>query len=102
LVFKSIDGVLGGYGALTELDVRDSNRFLDHLQTLNPHFQTRVAADGGAGIGRVTKHFLLPRFHQVDMVEQSPRLLGAAKQYIGISDEDAQQRLRFVEVGLQV
>jgi hypothetical protein len=39
--------------------------------------------DCGAGIGRVSKHFLLPRCAQVDLVEQSPRLLESSRAYIG-------------------
>ena len=66
----SDDGVLQGYGLLTPLDVRDSNIFLDQLQQSFPALQFDHVADCGAGIGRVTKHLLLPRFRHVDLVEQ--------------------------------
>jgi protein N-terminal methyltransferase len=39
--------------------------------------------DCGAGIGRVSKHFLLPRCAHVDLIEQSPRLLASSREYIG-------------------
>ena len=39
--------------------------------------------DCGAGIGRVSKNFLLHRAAHVDLVEQSPRLLNASAGYIG-------------------
>lgn len=97
----NIDGVLGGYGALTEVDVRDSNRLLDEVQRLIPGLEFRTAADCGAGIGRVTKHLLFPRFHRVDMVEQSGRLLNAAPEYIGISGDVVTERLGLLQVGMQ-
>jgi protein N-terminal methyltransferase len=92
------DGVLGGYGKLTPMDSRDSNRFLDRLIEIRPSLELGRAADCGAGIGRVAKHFLLPRFQHVDLVEQSPRLLQASAEYIG---EDS-SRTTCVELGLQV
>eukprot|EP01033_Poteriospumella_lacustris_P002675 gene2675-1940_t len=91
------DGVLGGYGALTEMDVRDSNRLLDSI----PGLTFDVACDCGAGIGRVTKNFLLPRYARVDLVEQSRRLLNAAPRYIGVPDEQVPEKLGLFEVGMQ-
>jgi protein N-terminal methyltransferase len=38
--------------------------------------------DCGAGIGRVTKHLLIPIFSKVDLVEQSPNLLNYAQEFI--------------------
>lgn len=70
----SDDGVLQGYGVLTPLDVRDSNQFIDELVAEYPSLQLNHVADCGAGIGRVTKHLLLPRFAQVDLVEQVLRV----------------------------
>lgn len=58
------------------------------------------AADCGAGIGRVSKHFLLKKYSHVDLVEQSPRLLQAAPEYIGKAD--GSDRISLVQVGLQV
>lgn len=61
----SDDGVLGGYGKLTEVDVQGSNQFLDSLYEMRLEFGRDRAVDCGAGIGRVAKHLLLPRFSQV-------------------------------------
>jgi protein N-terminal methyltransferase len=38
-----------------------------------------VALDCGAGVGRVSKEFLLHHFHEVDLVEPSAHLLEAAR-----------------------
>lgn len=46
----------------------------------------------------MTKHLLLPEFDRVDLLEQSPRLIGAAGDFIG---EEA-SRLRFLCLGMQV
>ena len=88
---------IGGYGKVTPEDIRDSNIFLDELSKLLPDLKFDRAADGGAGIGRVTKLLLLPRFATVDLIESSPRLLNAAPEYIG---EDA-SRANLVMMGLQ-
>jgi protein N-terminal methyltransferase len=77
------DGVLGGYGKLTPIDTQGSNMFLDHLASRFSDLQFNSAADCGAGIGRVAKHLLCPRFKAVNLIEQSPRLLTAAPAYIG-------------------
>lgn len=78
--------MLGGYGKVTDVDVRDSNLFLDFLHDSRPQLGKMCACDCGAGIGRVSKHLLLPRFAHVDLVEQSPRLLASSAEYIGAVD----------------
>lgn len=92
------DGVLGGYGALTETDTRDSNAFLDVLKQIRPQLKFDVVADCGAGIGRVTKNLLLSRFSNVHLVEQSPRLLAAAPSYLG---QENNGRITCIVTGLQ-
>ena len=92
------DGVLQGFGCLTESDTKGSNEFLDKLMQKNPELVLEKAADCGAGIGRVTKHFLLPRFQHVDMIEQSPRLSKSSADYIGVA---ASQRTTCIVAGLQ-
>jgi len=84
----SDDGVLQGFGALTPADTVGSNAFLDTLQNMIPELQLGVVADCGAGIGRVAKNLLLPRFQCVHLVEQSPRLLAAAPEYVGAEYKD--------------
>jgi protein N-terminal methyltransferase len=100
LSINGLDGVLGGYGKLTPMDVRDSNQFLDRLKSLLPGLQFNVVADCGAGIGRVSKFLLLPRFQEIHLIEQSARLLAAAPQYVSLPSEE-QDRLVLVQKGLQ-
>jgi protein N-terminal methyltransferase len=94
----SDDGVLGGYGALTPIDVQGSNAFLDQVLILRPELRCERAADCGAGIGRVTKNFLINRFANVDLIEQSPRLLASAAKYLG---EESLYKTKFIVEGLQ-
>jgi hypothetical protein len=48
------DGVLGGYGYVTEVDIRDSEEFILAAMGEFPKDGT-VALDCGAGIGRVSE-----------------------------------------------
>jgi protein N-terminal methyltransferase len=91
------DGVLAGFGFLTPMDTKESNLFLNALKKTRPALRFEKAADCGAGIGRVTKNLLLPRFTSVDMIEQSPRLLGSAAAYIG----EGSDRVIYINEGLQ-
>ncbi len=79
----TVDGVLGGFGHVSGTDVAGSRRFLEaRVKPLIPALRFLRAVDVGAGIGRVTKHLLLPMFEHVDLLEQSPRLLAAAPDFI--------------------
>ena len=40
------------------------------------------ALDCGAGMGRVTKHLLVPRFEKVDLIEPSSVQIEKAKVYV--------------------
>ncbi|CAN7937092.1 unnamed protein product [Ixodes hexagonus] len=80
----TVDGMLGGYSEISSIDISSSNRFLNtFLQKKENPLGTRRALDCGSGIGRVTKHLLLPLFDTVDMVEQNQSFLNGAKAYIG-------------------
>lgn len=81
------DGVLGGYGFVSDIDVRDSRAFLKN--TLGERVQEAslrtagselVALDCGAGVGRVSAELLLHICHEVDLVEPCEHLLKAAKE----------------------
>ncbi|KAM7538929.1 hypothetical protein Aperf_G00000058676 [Anoplocephala perfoliata] len=72
-------GMLGG---LTRVHKPDINGSLSILERFGPS-RKEIALDCGAGIGRVTKHLLLPRFKTVDMVELTQKFLDASKEYIG-------------------
>jgi protein N-terminal methyltransferase len=40
------------------------------------------ALDCGAGIGRISKHLLQRHFQSIDLVEQNPKFLEKAKDYL--------------------
>ncbi len=95
----TIDGVLGGFAQISPTDAAGSLRFIDHLRTLQfTGGQERpVALDVGAGIGRVTREVLLKRFHNVDLLEVSPRLTSAAPDFIG----EGADRCRYYCTGME-
>lgn len=96
---ETIDGVLGGFAPISDIDIAGSIRFLQELQVIRPSFlrwslssgattNSRIACECGAGIGRVTKHLLLGRSDLMNitkchLIESSDRLLSAAPEYIG-------------------
>lgn len=92
------DGVLGGFGHISPVDLEASSDFLAQLYTKRPELGRTKAVDCGAGIGRVTKHLLLPRFSEVHLLEQSPMLIRAAPSYLGESDL---ARTKLVCTGMQ-
>lgn len=94
----TIDGMLGGYGTISRIDLTSSHNFLTRLNRF-PSMDDSRCCDVGSGIGRITKGLLLPfGFQQCDMVEASSRQLEAAPEYLG--DEYAAQ-CRFFCCGLQ-
>ncbi|XP_050598015.1 N-terminal Xaa-Pro-Lys N-methyltransferase 1 isoform X2 [Bombus affinis] len=75
----TIDGMLGGFGFISQIDIKGSTKFLKALFELkNPPLKT-YALDCGAGIGRITKNLLLNHFKHVDLVEQNLKFLEVAK-----------------------
>ncbi|CAK9190031.1 unnamed protein product [Sphagnum troendelagicum] len=83
-VEASVDGVLGGYGSVNARDVADSNAFiLEMFNECPPGAGDLVALDCGAGVGRVTKNFLLHHFHEVDLVEPVHHFLDKAQADLG-------------------
>ncbi|KAI8812215.1 alpha-N-methyltransferase NTM1 [Cladochytrium replicatum] len=105
------NGMLGGYEALTERDVASSLRFIEEFVKgrrglgRNPPRPPRIAStyacDCGAGIGRVSKHFLLKVFERVDLVEQDPAFLAQARDtYLG--PELLPRVGEFINLGLQL
>ena len=95
----SVDGVLGGFGELSPVDVKESAQFLTDLKTLRPAFgmssdlvmETR-ALDGGAGIGRVAKLLLAQFFDKIDLVEGNRRLLNTAPEFMAVLDGGTKRR----------
>lgn len=83
----TVDGVLGGFGFISQIDIDGSRLFLEALISEGVAPSTSLALDCGAGIGRVSKCLLMPYFEKVDLVEPDKKFIDAAKLYIGIDDE---------------
>ncbi|GAB4829453.1 hypothetical protein Ancab_019125 [Ancistrocladus abbreviatus] len=83
-VEASVDGVLGGYGHVTDADIKGSEAFLnsllDELLVDRGQNQHLVALDCGSGIGRVTKNLLIRYFNEVDLLEPVSHFMEAARE----------------------
>jgi len=73
-----VDKVLGGFGHVSDIDVRDSQQFLKKIKA-----PSGVVADCGAGIGRLTQKLFLPYFKHVDFVEPCENFCTKAKETVG-------------------
>ena len=111
------DGVLGGHAdAVAAADVEQSEAFL--ARALGPRRLAAaaaggkkgepplVAADCGAGVGRVSRDLLLRFCAVVDLVEPSAHLLAAARARLGSAVKEAGAGLvgaprAFLQTGLQ-
>lgn len=82
----TIDGVLGGFGHISDIDLESSGTFLKDILSLKNPPATTQALDCGAGIGRVSKYLLIPQFEKVDLVEQDEKFINTAKQFIGVNN----------------
>lgn len=78
-VTPTVDGMLGGFSVVDPVDVKGSLSFVQEF--LEKKVITNgYACDCGAGIGRVTKNFLLQvPFEKVDLVEQASVFCEQAK-----------------------
>jgi protein N-terminal methyltransferase len=78
-VEPTVDGMLGGFSQVDPIDAAGSLGFVEEF-VKSGSLGTRRACDCGAGIGRVTKHFLLKvPFDTVDLVEQAPGFVEQAR-----------------------
>ena len=77
----TIATVLGGSDDIHEPDIRESGYFLDYLFE-KYQIPQGTALDCGAGIGRVTKFLLAPRFQVVDLLEQCEKFIEFAKGFV--------------------
>ncbi|ETN67907.1 ad-003 [Anopheles darlingi] len=78
-ISPTVDGMLGGFGSISFIDIRGSEQFLRHLYRLKPAPGHQRALDCGAGIGRITRGLLVPFFEQVDLVEQDEQFCQTAR-----------------------
>lgn len=81
-VDATVSGMLGGLSRVHRPDITGSKSILARF---GPTLR-ECALDCGAGIGRITKHLLLPHFTTVDMVEMTEKFLDASAAYIGQPD----------------
>lgn len=95
---STIDGMLGGFGHISEEDIKGSKMLLKQLFSLKSPPGNEYALDCGAGIGRVTKHVLADLFTKVDMVEQNSTFIEKAKLYLGPKKDKV---VNFFTSGLQ-
>lgn len=95
----TLDGVLGGFGFISQADIRGSKQFLKQLFQSKQPPGKGYALDCGAGIGRVSKFLLTDVFTNVDMVEQNANFLEKAKSYLG--EKCLKQIGEFYSQGLQ-
>ena len=81
----TVDGVLGGFGDMTEIDLRDSHAFFKQQAGIAKEVRPgTLACDCGAGIGRVSKGLLLDYCEKVDIVEQCQNYTDASREYVGM------------------
>lgn len=103
----TIDGMLGGFSNINFTDIRGSQDFMKEIFKMKPAPNRNRALDCGAGsrdfsvhfnvgsailnifigIGRVSKHLLIPIFNKVDIVEQDEHFANSVKEYVGNSDK---------------
>lgn len=83
-ISPTVDGMLGGYGSISNIDINASKTFLQRfLGDGEGKTGSGCALDCGAGIGRITKRLLLPLFKTVDLVDVTQEFLDKAKTYLG-------------------
>ncbi|XP_022064151.2 N-terminal Xaa-Pro-Lys N-methyltransferase 1 [Acanthochromis polyacanthus] len=95
----TVDGMLGGYGSISSIDINGSKAFLQKfLGEGEGKTSPGCALDCGAGIGRISKRLLLPLFKTVDLVDVTQEFLDKAKPYLG---EEAKRVGNYFCCGLQ-
>ncbi|XP_040915649.1 N-terminal Xaa-Pro-Lys N-methyltransferase 1 [Toxotes jaculatrix] len=95
----TVEGMLGGYGSISSIDINGSKAFLRRfLGEGEGKTGASCALDCGAGIGRITKRLLLPLFNTVDLVDVTQEFLDKAKTYLG---EDSKRVGNYFCKGLQ-
>lgn len=79
----TLDGVLGGFGFISDIDIEGSKLFLLSILTSPKPPATNLALDCGAGIGRISKYLLVPQFKSVDVVEPDEKFINSIDKYVG-------------------
>ncbi|XP_039340189.1 alpha N-terminal protein methyltransferase 1B isoform X1 [Mauremys reevesii] len=76
------EGMMGDYIELSSTDIESSREFLRKFIGGPGKAGTERALDCGSGIGRVTKHVLLPVFKSVELVDMMENFLAEAQNYL--------------------
>jgi len=82
-VDATIDGMLGGFAAISPADLQDSKKLLQMIYKLDECPGKDRGLDCGAGIGRITRNLLKRHLEAVDLVEQNKNFIEAAVKYVG-------------------
>ncbi|KAI1706570.1 adoMet dependent proline di-methyltransferase domain-containing protein [Ditylenchus destructor] len=82
-IASDVDGMLGGFAQLHAPDVHDSKEFIAAMRKKKILNHDGRVLDCGSGIGRVTKHLLLPLFQTVDMVDFAESFIENSRKYLG-------------------
>lgn len=79
----TLDGVLGGFGFISDIDIDGSTLFLKSILSIDNAPGTGIALDCGAGIGRITKYLLAPHFDTVDVIEPDEKFINSISNFVG-------------------
>ncbi|XP_048353509.1 N-terminal Xaa-Pro-Lys N-methyltransferase 2 isoform X1 [Sphaerodactylus townsendi] len=78
----SEEGMMGDFVELSSTDLKSSREFLRDFVGGPGKASTDFALDCGSGIGRVSKHVLLPFFKHVELVDMMENFLAEAQNYL--------------------
>ncbi|XP_038613801.1 alpha N-terminal protein methyltransferase 1B [Tachyglossus aculeatus] len=81
------EGMMGDYSELSSTDVESSREFLRRFVGGPGKTGTDCALDCGSGIGRVSKHVLLPVFNRVELVDMMEPFLAEAPNYLRVGGD---------------
>ncbi|XP_026364818.2 N-terminal Xaa-Pro-Lys N-methyltransferase 2 [Ursus arctos] len=81
------EGMMGNFIELSNPDIQASREFLRKFVGGPGRAGTDCALDCGSGIGRVSKHVLLPVFNSVELVDMMESFLLKAQNYLQLSGD---------------
>ncbi|KAM8812092.1 N-terminal Xaa-Pro-Lys N-methyltransferase 2 [Rhynchonycteris naso] len=81
------EGMMGNFIELSNPDIQASREFLRKFVGGPGRAGTDCALDCGSGIGRVSKHVLLPVFNSVELVDMMESFLLVAQSYLQVKGD---------------
>uniref|UniRef100_A0A8C9H3Y6 Alpha N-terminal protein methyltransferase 1 n=1 Tax=Piliocolobus tephrosceles TaxID=591936 RepID=A0A8C9H3Y6_9PRIM len=81
------EGMMGNFIELSSPDIQASRKFLRKFIGGPGRAGTDCALDCGSGIGRVSKHVLLPVFNSVELVDMMESFLLEAQNYLQVKGD---------------